>query len=110
MGNPNIDVQFSLINNQIVGYLLTLNTIDFIDILNICIGSLFQRQELGKKLLDDLRQRLDKNKVQSILLEVRKSNTATIEFYQYYGFEWVDTRKKYYSNGENAKILRLQIS
>ncbi len=108
--NPNINTQLVLKNDQIVGYLLTLHSIDFVDVLNLCIDPDCQRQKLGKKLLDDLQQRLEKGKVQSILLEVRVSNTAAIHFYRYYGFEWVDTRKKYYSNGEDAKILCLKIS
>ena len=43
------------------------------------------------------------------MLEVRVSNVAAIHFYQRYGFELIDTREKYYSNLEDAKILRLLI-
>jgi ribosomal-protein-alanine N-acetyltransferase len=92
-----------------VGYLLALESIDFVDILNIAIHPNLQRQNLGKSLLDELLQRLDKNKVHAILLEVRVSNVSAIHFYQQYGFEWIDTREKYYSNLEDAKILHLLI-
>jgi ribosomal protein S18 acetylase RimI-like enzyme len=37
------------------------------------------------------------------------SNVIALDFYKNYGFESLDTRKKYYSNLEDAKILRLQI-
>lgn len=96
-------------DDQIAGYLITLNSIDFIDILTIAITPQFQRKGLGRELLDDLLQRLDKNKVRSIMLEVRVSNVSAIHFYQKYGFELIDTRKKYYSNLEDAKILHLLI-
>tara|TARA_B110000261_G_C12939178_1_gene299704 strand:+ start:459 stop:767 length:309 start_codon:yes stop_codon:yes gene_type:complete len=96
-------------DEQIAGYLLTLNSIDFIDILIIAITPQFQQQGLGKELLDDLLQHLDQDKVRSIILEARVSNVSAIHFYQKYGFELIDTREKYYSNLEDAKILRLLI-
>jgi ribosomal-protein-alanine N-acetyltransferase len=96
-------------DDQISGYLLTLNSIDFIDILTIAIAPQLQHQGLGRELLDDLLQHLDKDKARSIMLEVRVSNVSAIHFYQKYGFELIDTREKYYSNLEDAKILRLLI-
>ena len=98
-----------LYDEQIAGYLLTLNSIDFIDILTIAITPKFQQQGLGRELLDDLLQHLNQDKVRSIMLEVRVSNISAINFYQKYGFELIDTREKYYSNLEDAKILRLLI-
>ncbi|WP_428087239.1 ribosomal protein S18-alanine N-acetyltransferase [Candidatus Thioglobus sp.] len=108
--NPSIKIQLILLNGQIKGYLLTQLSIEFIDILNICIDPEFQQQGLGKKLLDDLLEQQEKTVVKSIFLEVRVSNVAAINFYQNYGFKLLDTRKKYYSNLEDAKILRLQIN
>ncbi len=107
--NPSIEIQLILLDNKIVGYLLTLLSIEFIDILNICIDTQFQKQGLGKKLLDNLLARQKHSEIKSILLEVRESNRAAINFYQNYGFKLLDTRKKYYSNLEDAKILRFQI-
>ena len=107
--NPNIDIQLILLNKQIVGYLLMLQSVDFIDVLNICIDPKFQHQGLAKKLLDNLLEKCQKTNVKSILLEVRESNLTALTLYQKSGFKPIDTRKKYYSNGEDAKILRLQI-
>jgi ribosomal-protein-alanine N-acetyltransferase len=102
--NPQIEIQLMLKNEQIIGYLLMLKSADFLDILTLCIDPNFQRQGLGKKLLD---VGLEKNTAKSIFLEVRISNVAAIKFYQTYGFEQIDERKKYYANLEDAKILRL---
>ncbi|MDB2590304.1 ribosomal protein S18-alanine N-acetyltransferase [Candidatus Thioglobus sp.] len=107
--NSSVSMRLISYDDQIAGYLITLNSIDFIDILTIAITPQFQRKGLGRELLDDLLQRLDKNKVRSIMLEVRVSNVSAIHFYQKYGFELIDTRKKYYSNLEDAKILHLLI-
>ena len=107
--NPNTHVQLILHNEQITGYLITLDSLDFSDILTLAITPEFQQQGLGCKLLDDLQQRLKPCNIHTILLEVRVSNVAAICFYQKYGFELIDTREKYYSNLEDAKILRLLI-
>ena len=107
--NPNTHVQLIMHNEQIAGYLITLNSIDFLDILTLAIAPQMQRQGLGKRLLDDLLQRLELHNAHAILLEVRISNVSAINFYQQYGFELIDTREKYYSNLEDAKILRLLI-
>lgn len=107
--NPNISIRLILVNEKITGYLITLYSIDFIDILNICIDPKFQKQGLGRQLLDDFLKRIQKTEVKLVFLEVRVSNVSAIDFYKNYGFELLDTRKKYYSNLEDAKILRLQI-
>ena len=85
---------------------MALKSVDFVDILNICIHPQYQHQGLGEKLLQNLLQGLDKNQHPFVLLEVRNSNKTAISFYLKLGFELIDQRKKYYSNGEDAKILR----
>ncbi|HIB97919.1 MAG TPA: ribosomal-protein-alanine N-acetyltransferase [Candidatus Thioglobus sp.] len=107
--NNNSQIQLILLNETIAGYLLSLQSIEFIDILNICIDPDFQRQGLAKQLLNHLVASQQGGVINAILLEVRKSNTIAISFYLNYGFKLIDTRKKYYSNGEDAKILNLQI-
>jgi ribosomal-protein-alanine N-acetyltransferase len=102
-------MQLILHNEKIAGYLITLNSLDFSDILTLAITPEFQRQGLGFKLLDDLQQRLKLCNIRTIFLEVRVSNVVAICFYQKYGFKLIDTREKYYSNLEDAKILRLLI-
>jgi len=98
-----------LLDHQIVGYLFSLSSVDFVDILNICIHPKYQHQGLGRRLYSDFIHQVKKISAKLVLLEVRESNNTAIDFYQSLGFEHIDTRKKYYSNGENAKILRLQI-
>ena len=107
--NLNTHMQLILHNEKIAGYLITLNSLDFSDILTLAITPEFQRQGLGFKLLDDLQQRLKLCNIRTIFLEVRVSNVVAICFYQKYGFKLIDTREKYYSNLEDAKILRLLI-
>ncbi|MBC8494290.1 MAG: ribosomal protein S18-alanine N-acetyltransferase [Candidatus Thioglobus sp.] len=107
--HTDIDIQLATQDQTVVGYCLTLPSMDFVDILNICVDSDYQQQGLGWQLLDNLCKQHQGSARKAIILEVRESNIAAIRFYQSYGFKQIDSRKKYYSNGEDAKILRLQI-
>ncbi|HAQ69274.1 MAG TPA: ribosomal-protein-alanine N-acetyltransferase, partial [Gammaproteobacteria bacterium] len=73
-----------------------------------CIHPEHQHQGLGTQLFDYLSQQLQALSLNTIFIEVRASNKSALLFYQKLGFNLIDSRKKYYSNGEDAKILRLQ--
>lgn len=103
--NPNTLAHLILKENQIVGYSVALQTPDFTDLLNICIHPKFQHQGLGGQLFDYL---LSESGARSIFIEVRASNRNALFFYKKLGFELINIRKKYYSDGEDAKILRFQ--
>lgn len=82
---------------------------DASDLLNICIHPLQQRRGLGQQLFQNFAKQVKNQGVDQVFIEVRESNKSALVFYQRLGFEEIDKRKKYYSNGENAKILRLKI-
>ena len=50
------------------------------------------------------------NKSKEILLEVREKNIQAIKFYTLQGFKQITIRKEYYKNGDNALILRKDLS
>lgn len=98
-----------IVDEQVLGYFVVMHTLDSADLLNICIHPDYQQQGLGTQLFDQLIQQLQALSVDAIFIEVRTSNKSALLFYQKLGFKVIDSRKKYYSNGEDAKILRLQI-
>ncbi len=65
-------------------------------------------QGLGRNLLqaavDDLRQ---SGTAQKILLEVRPSNHKAIDLYEVCGFKRYGERQHYYSDGEDAILMKL---
>jgi ribosomal-protein-alanine N-acetyltransferase len=95
--------------DQVLGYMVALRSVDSADLLNICVHPDYQHQGLGRALFDYLVQQLQLLGINDIFIEVRQSNHSALLFYQTMGFEAIDIRKKYYSNLEDAKILRLQI-
>ena len=101
----NTSATLLLLDGTIVGYVWCLAGIEQADILNICIDPRHQGKGLGKTLFAHLCNQLRAQGVQQLFLEVRASNYKATQFYQQVGFTQIDTRKKYYSNGESAKIM-----
>ncbi len=77
-------------------------------IMSIAIDKNLRGRGLGRyfmeKIIDDLR-----NRAQTFLLDVRKSNLPAIRLYRSLGFSIVKERKKFYSDGENALLMELRI-
>lgn len=64
-----------------------------------------QRQKLGQLLLCQLLQSSRKRGLTRATLEVRMSNQKALNLYEKFGFKEAGIRKRYYSDGENARIL-----
>ena len=109
LNNPKTLASLLTIDEQVLGYFVATHSSDSVDLLNICIHPEHQHQGLGTQLFDYLTQQIQTLNLNTIFIEVRASNKSTLLFYQKLGFKVIDSRKKYYSNGEDAKILRLQI-
>ena len=109
LNNPKTLASLLTIDEQVLGYFVATHSSDSVDLLNICIHPEHQHQGLGTQLFDYLTQQIQTLNLNTIFIEVRASNKSTLFFYQKLGFKVIDSRKKYYSNGEDAKILRLQI-
>ena len=94
------------INNQIVGFAGIIPVLDEADISNIVVNKNFRNQKIGSLLLEALFDLAISLKIQKINLEVRKSNVPAIKLYEKYGFEVCGVRKNYYSNIEDAILMK----
>ena len=93
---------------QIVGYMGLWKIIDEGHITNIAINPNFKRMGFGSFLLKHVLDFCISENINSLTLEVRKSNTPAIELYKKYGFAESGIRKAYYSdNNEDAIIMWL---
>lgn len=88
-------------NNKIVGYGGLYNTGD---ITNIAVLSEYRGQGLGNEIVCGLLDLAKEENLQTLFLEVRVSNVVAIKLYEKFGFKQIDTRKKYYKDGEDALI------
>ncbi|MFO2628980.1 ribosomal protein S18-alanine N-acetyltransferase [Legionella pneumophila serogroup 1] len=79
-------------------------------ILNLCIAKPLQSKGLGRKLLQTVLYSLSKyTQTESVILEVRPSNSAALHLYETMGFEKVEIKKDYYKDKntvEDAILLK----
>jgi [ribosomal protein S18]-alanine N-acetyltransferase len=92
------------------GFLTVWIVQDELQIQDIAVHSAFRRRGTGRALwraaLNDSR----KCGVRLATLEVRESNSNAILFYRALGFGEVGRRARYYTNGEAALLLTLEVS
>ncbi len=93
-------------NGHCIGYCGFWVAYDSGDITNVAVHPDYRKQGIGSMLVSSMMQLARKEKLISMNLEVRKSNTAAQKLYSKYGFRTVGTRKGYYSdNHEDALIM-----
>lgn len=78
-------------------------------LLKIAVRPQLQRQGLARKLMEDAIDDLKRLDHQEIYLEVASSNLAALDFYSSHDFRHIDTRKGFYSDGEDAQIFILKL-
>lgn len=78
---------------------------------NITVAKEYRRQGLGQFMMDILIKRMRLSDLNSVLLEVRKSNHAAQSFYRKLDFERLSERKDYYKtdNGKENAIIMYRI-
>ena len=102
--NNNSFIYIYLIDNQVCGYLMVLDSIDVYEILAIATVEEYRNKGIAQELLDKI-------KMKDIFLEVRESNQVAINFYKKNKFNQISIRKNYYSEpNENAIIMKLEVN
>ena len=93
-----------LIDNQVCGYLMVLDSIDVYEILAIATVEEYRNKGIAQELLAKIR-------IKNIFLEVRESNQTAINFYKKNKFKEISIRKNYYPKpAENAIIMKLEVN
>ena len=97
----------ALIGSELIGHAVISITAGECHILNLSIGEKYQRQGHGRRFIDFLIEDARRGKAETILLEVRPSNTAAINCYNSAGFNEIGQRKDYYpaTNGREDALL-----
>ncbi len=92
----------------IVGYAVVWRIFEDATLMSIAIRKDMWGKGYGKRLMEFLIDYF-RGKVQRFLLDVRRSNIRAIRLYQSLGFKIVSERKNYYSDGENAFQMVLEL-
>ena len=96
-----------LLEDNIIGYIFTHRIDNEVQILNFAIDTPYQHRGYGEEFFSYFLGQLDEDI--SIILEVRKSNFSAINLYLKFGFLELGIREKYYSDGEDAIVMKRKL-
>lgn len=94
------------IKRKIIGYIGYWNLFEEAHITTFAIHPDFRRQGFGKKLIQYVLNSILNQGCHEVFLEVRISNFPAQNLYRSLGFSSIGIRKKYYSDGEDAIIMK----
>lgn len=96
-------------DGEIAGFITGVFLFDNADIYSVATAEQHRKKGIGGKLLQAFFDTLP-NKVETVGLEVRESNSAAISLYEKHGFERVGLRKNFYEQPrENAVLYTKQL-
>lgn len=96
--------------DRLVGYIMWIFAGDCFEILNVATDPDMRRLGIARRMIKLLAGYAAECGLESILLEVRESNTPARSLYDSLGFKAVGVRKNYYKNPvENAILMDLKI-
>jgi ribosomal-protein-alanine N-acetyltransferase len=80
------------------------------EVYNIAVDTAHARTGIGRALMNTVMNESLKRYASRVLLEVRKSNSQAIRFYEAFGFKVLGDRKDYYSNPiEDAYVMEKKL-
>jgi len=91
--------------NRAVGYVSALVHGKDAHIASIAVLKDYRRRGIGHALMSELVKSLKLRCIRTVALEVRKSNTSAIRFYEVLGFKRTGVIQSYYENGEDAVVF-----
>lgn len=103
--NPCAIVLVAIIDNKIVGFIDYMITFTSSTISQIAVTKDYRKQNIATELLLAMEKTFPNDiddQVETITLEVRKSNLAAQNLYRKNGYIDITIKKAYYRNGEDA--------
>jgi [ribosomal protein S18]-alanine N-acetyltransferase len=97
-------------SGALAGYFLLMYALDEAHLLDVAVAAPLHGRGVGRFLLDRIAARARAERMASILLEVRPSNTRALRVYQRYGYAEIGRRRGYYpaheGRREDAIVMR----
>ncbi len=94
---------------DIVGYAGLMCIEPIADVQTIAVVPECEGRGIGSALLTQLIDEARRRRAADVLLEVRADNPRAQQLYVRFGFEQIHVRRKYYRDGVDALIMRLQL-
>jgi ribosomal-protein-alanine N-acetyltransferase len=103
------DLLVADIGGKVVGYLALMELGMDAKIMSFAVKNEFRGKRIGSMLLDAAIKRCKERGKARLILEVRISNSAAQALYKKRGFEIIGTISNYYSDGEDAYLMALNL-
>ena len=97
------------VHGGIVGYAGLMCIEPISDVQTIAVVPEQEGKGIGSALLTELIVESRRRHAQDVLLEVRSDNPRAQQLYRRFGFEQIHVRPRYYRDGVDALIMRLQL-
>ena len=94
---------------SVVGLCDYWHTFDSATIAQIAVHPTLQHKQLGSAMMDEIINDCYAKKVRTLTLEVREDNENAIKFYLKHGFKKECVKPHYYTNGDNAIYMVLNV-
>ncbi|MBN3500181.1 ribosomal protein S18-alanine N-acetyltransferase [Arthrobacter pascens] len=94
----------------IVGYAGVMCIEPVADVQTIAVVPEYEGRGIGTALLTELISEARRRGAADVLLEVRADNPRAQQLYRRFGFEQIHVRRKYYRDGVDALIMRLELA
>ena len=94
---------------RIGGYLFAVTLFDEFHINKIATHPAVRGEGHGTRLMEDAIGAARAQLAASVVLEVRLSNAPAIRFYSGFGFIEIGRRRRYYKDGEDARVMMLTL-
>ncbi len=91
--------------DRVIGYVLGQRLVDEVEIYSLAVDPDWQRNGLGRRLLERYLERMRSEGVSRVRLEVRSQNAPARQLYRGLGFQREGRRPVYYADGEDALLL-----
>ena len=95
-----------VLDSKLIGYLFGWHIKDEFHINNIAVHEKFRRFGIAQNMINNVALEF---MLKNIFLEVSKLNSKAILLYEKLGFKDNGTRKKYYSDGSDAILYKMDI-
>jgi [ribosomal protein S18]-alanine N-acetyltransferase len=96
-------------DGRIVGYAGLMCVQPIADVQTIAVAPEYEGRGIGTAMLTELIAEARRRGAQDVLLEVRADNPRAQALYRRFGFEQIHVRPRYYRDGVDALIMRLQL-
>ena len=91
-------------NTKILGVCVFYKIYNELEIRYLSVHPSYKRRGLGKSLICEILSKCKSENITKIILEVSLKNKQALCFYDYFKFETVGVRKKYYKDGSDALL------